>query len=64
LVSSLQASGVTLVSDTCTYLTPIIDPDIRVVMTDSSKWAYYAPANLGVGVVFASTAECVEVAVG
>lgn len=29
------------------------------VMTNSGKWAYYAPANLGVEVAFGSLAECV-----
>ena len=28
------------------------------VMTDSGKWAFYAPGNIGAEVVFASTAEC------
>ncbi len=28
-------------------------------MTDSAKWAHYAPANLGVDVLFASTEECI-----
>ena len=64
LESTLAASGVTLVTDTCTYLTPIIDPGVKVVATDSAKWAYYAPGNLGVGVIFAPVSECVEIAVG
>lgn len=62
-VGSLQHSGVRVVTDTCTYITPILSPDVKVVMTDSAKWAYYAPGNLGVEVVFASTRECVESAV-
>ena len=28
-------------------------------MTDSGKWAYYAPANIGAEVVLGSLAECV-----
>lgn len=32
-------------------------------MTDSAKWAYYAPANLGVEVIFGSARACVESAV-
>ncbi len=64
LTSTLAAAGVTVVTDTCTYLSPILDPETRVVITDSGKWAYYAPGNIGVGVIFASTSECVEVAVG
>ncbi len=59
----LERSGVRLVTDTCTYITPILDPSARVVLTDSAKWAYYAPANVGVDVVFASRATCVESAV-
>jgi hypothetical protein len=59
----LTAAGCVLVTDTCTYVTPILDPACRRVMTDSGKWAYYAPGNLGVGVVFGSVEECVESAV-
>ena len=60
----LQAAGVELVTDTCTYLKPIMAvPPGAVVMTDSAKWAYYAPANIGVDVVFASTADCVASAI-
>ncbi|MGZ8756110.1 MAG: aconitase X [Acidimicrobiia bacterium] len=64
VVEHLGKCGVTIVTDTCTYITPIIDPSIRVVMTDSAKWAYYAPGNLGVGVVFGSAEECVATALG
>ena len=32
-------------------------------MTDSAKWSYYAPGNLGVEVVFGSLEDCVESAV-
>jgi predicted aconitase len=63
-VSILEQTGVTIVTDTCTYITPILVPGTSVVMTDSAKWAYYAPGNLGLGVVFGSPAECVAVALG
>jgi predicted aconitase len=56
----LERAGVTLVSDTCTYVTPILHDLTGPVMTDSAKWAWYAPANLGLDVVFGSTAECVR----
>lgn len=55
----LVEAGVTVVTDTCTYLVPVLAPGVRTVMTDSAKWAYYAPANLGVDVVYASQEECV-----
>jgi predicted aconitase len=56
-------ASVRIVTDTCTYITPILEEGVEVVMTDSAKWAYYAPGNLGVSVVFGSLAECVESAV-
>jgi predicted aconitase len=51
------------VTDTCTYITPIMEERPGVVMTTSGKWAYYAPANLGVEVVLAGVEDCVESAV-
>jgi predicted aconitase len=63
VAARLEDSGVRLVTDTCTYITPILEPDVKVVMTDSAKWAYYSPANLGIEVVFASLSACIEFAV-
>lgn len=63
VAARLEQAGVRLVTDTCTYITPIIERSARVVMTDSAKWAYYAPGNLGVEVVFASLSACVESAI-
>jgi predicted aconitase len=55
----LQAAGVTLVIDTCTYVTAVMRNLSGAVMTNSGKWAYYAPGNIGVEVAFGSLAECV-----
>jgi len=60
---ALTAAGVTIVTDTCTYITSILTDTVGPAMTDSAKWAYYAPGTLGVGVVFGSTGDCVESAV-
>jgi hypothetical protein len=59
-VGTLESAGFTLVADTCTYVTAILRPGTRVVMTDSAKWAYYAPGNLDVRVAFGSLVECVR----
>jgi predicted aconitase len=32
-------------------------------MTDSGKWAWYAPGNVGARVVIGSTRDCIESAV-
>lgn len=63
IVERLEGAGVQLVTDTCTYITPILGSDVRVVMTDSAKWAYYAPGSIGVEVVFAPLATCVNTAI-
>lgn len=62
MVARLEDCGITIVVDTCTYITLIIDPAVKVVMTDSAKWAFYAPGNLGVEVMFGSQQDCVEAA--
>ncbi|MDH5422877.1 MAG: aconitase X catalytic domain-containing protein [Acidimicrobiia bacterium] len=59
----LTELGVTIVTDTCTYVTSIVDPRSGSAMTDSAKWAYYAPGNIGVKAIFGSMEECVETAV-
>jgi predicted aconitase len=56
----LRDCGITLVIDTCTYVTAILRDLSGAVMTNSGKWAYYAPGNLGVEVAFGSLAECLD----
>jgi predicted aconitase len=63
LVPRLESLGVRVVSDTCTYIAPVMDEVNGSVMTDSAKWAWYAPANLGVDVVIGGVDECVRSAV-
>lgn len=62
-LDTLTQAGVRLVTDTCTYITPILTGRPGAVMTNSAKWAWYAPNNLGVRVIFGSLRECVESAV-
>ncbi len=63
VAADLEAGGVRIVTDTCTYLAPLIGDVDGPVMTDSGKWAWYAPANIGVEVVFGGLEECVRSAV-
>ncbi|MFQ5948482.1 MAG: aconitase X, partial [Acidimicrobiia bacterium] len=55
-----REAGIEVVVDTCTYTTPILRRRDGVVMTNSAKWAYYAPGNLGVEVAFGTLSECVQ----
>jgi len=63
LAGRLRATGVELLVDTCSYIAPVLRPSPLPAMTDSGKWAFYAPGNIGVEVVFGSLRECVRSAV-
>lgn len=55
----LREAGVILVIDTCTYVTAVMRDLSGAVMTNSGKWAYYAPGNIGVEVAFGSLGDCI-----
>jgi predicted aconitase len=59
----LRDAGAEILVDTCTYISPILRAPAGPVMTDSGKWAFYAPANIGATVVLGTRRECVESAV-
>ena len=63
-IAVLEAFGATLVSDTCWCMLgePVIPPAARNLMTNSGKYAHYAPGLVGRKVHFASLAECVDAA--
>lgn len=47
------------VADTCTYVTTILENIDGAVMTNSGKWAHYAPGNMGCDVAFGDLRDCV-----
>jgi predicted aconitase len=60
----LESSGVTIVADTCVVVTPILpEKPGAILMTNSGKFAHYAPSNTGYSVLYGSMADCVESAV-
>jgi predicted aconitase len=62
-LAGLENFGLIPVADTCTYITAILQKLDGVVMTNSGKWAHYAPGNLGVQVAFGELEECIASAV-
>jgi len=61
---ALENAGVTIVADTCVVVTPILENRAGgVLMTNSGKFAQYAPGNTGYGVLYGSMADCVESAI-
>lgn len=62
--AELERCGVVIVADTCVVVTPILpERPGAILMTNSGKFAHYAPSNTGYGVLFASLTDCVESAV-
>ncbi len=63
-VEAAEAFGVRFVTDTCWCMIgePVIPPEVRTLMTNSGKYAHYAPGLVGRGVRFGSLASCVEAA--
>lgn len=62
-VRALEAAGATILVDTCTYFAPAVRGARGRVMTNSAKWAYYAPGLIPVEVAFGALEDCIETAV-
>ena len=62
-LESLQAFGGRVTVDTCILATPMLPPEIKTLMTNSAKYAYYAPGLLGTEVTFGSLDDCVRSAI-
>lgn len=63
-IAVIEAFGATLVTDTCWCMLgePVIPLAAKTLMTNSGKYAHYAPGLVGRKVHFASLAECVDAA--
>jgi predicted aconitase len=59
-LADFEAAGVQIVVDTCVVVAPIVRVQGGVLMTNSGKFAHYAPGNIGFQVVFGSLAECIR----
>ncbi|MCZ4320482.1 aconitase family protein [Pseudomonas anguilliseptica] len=63
-VATLERFGARLITDTCWCMLgePVVPPGARTLMTNSGKYAHYAPGLVGRQVHFGSLAACVEAA--
>lgn len=62
-LQSLKDFGVNVTLDTCILTTPMLSPEIKTIMTNSPKYAYYAPGLLDTDVMFGSLDDCVRSAI-
>ena len=62
-LDALEAFGGKVTVDTCILASPMLPPEIKTLMTNSAKYAYYAPGMLNTRVTFGSLADCVTSAI-
>ncbi len=58
-LDTLLSFGAKVTADTCIVVAPLVRTNARTMMTNSGKYAHYAPGIIGVQAVFASTEDCV-----
>jgi cis-L-3-hydroxyproline dehydratase len=64
VLAPILAFGAEITLDTCILASPMLPPEIQTLMTNSAKYAYYAPSLLNTRVTFGSLADCVRSAIG
>lgn len=52
--------GIAIIVDTCTYLAPVVRDGTAAIVTNSAKWAHYAPGNIGRRAGMMSIERCVR----
>lgn len=62
-LDALQAFGAQLTVDTCILTSPMLPPETKYLMTNSAKFAYYAPGLLSKQITFGSLKDCVASAI-
>ncbi len=63
LLAPIVEFGARLTVDTCILATPMLPPEIQRLMTNSAKYAYYAPGLLNTEITYGSLPDCIESAI-
>ena len=63
VLDPIVSFGAQITLDTCILASPMLPPEIKTLMTNSAKYAYYAPSLLNTRVTFGSLADCVRSAI-
>ena len=62
MLKKFQQCGVTIVTDTCVVVTPILKNIKGTLMTNSGKFANYSLPNTGYKSIFGSLLDCIKTA--
>lgn len=63
LLEAIEAFGAQLTVDTCILTSPMLPAEIKYLMTNSAKFAYYSPGLLDKKITFGSLEDCVNSAI-
>ncbi|HZM22805.1 MAG TPA: aconitase X, partial [Anaerolineales bacterium] len=63
LLDPLEAFGAQITVDTCILTTPMLPSEMKYLMTNSAKFAYYTPSLLDRKITFGSLKDCVDSAI-
>jgi len=58
--ASLARFGVKIVVDTCTYVTRVVRSEQGAILTNSAKWAHYAPGNMRQKIGLMTLERCIR----
>jgi predicted aconitase/predicted aconitase with swiveling domain len=63
-LDAAESFGIKFVTDTCWCMLaePLVPPSVKTLMTNSGKYAHYAPGLVGRSVRFGSLASCIDAA--
>jgi len=62
-LDTIQSFGAQLTVDTCILTSPMLPDDMKYLMTNSAKFAYYSPGLLNKKITFGSLKDCVTSAI-
>ena len=63
ILDAIEAFGGKVTVDTCILTSPMLPAEVKTLMTNSAKYAYYSPGLLQMKTVFGSLEDCVQSAV-
>lgn len=62
-LDAFRAFGATVTADTCIVVAPLVRASTGTMMTNSAKYAHYAPGLIGVQSVYGTMEECIASAI-
>ncbi len=63
ILKEINKSGARITTDTCILNWPLDNWNFEVLMTNSGKFAHYAPSHKNLEVIFANLNQCIETAI-